>query len=123
MSALLRANMLSGALFDAGPASERLPQSAGEAVTRFRDDVEDVVWFVDIHLDLAGGIVFAVLALSVMSEIDPLVTLVAILPLVAVLIGNRVLTNRMRGLRRAYREATADGHLVPRASCSRPRCR
>ena len=107
MSAVLRANMLSGALFDSGPASERLPRSAGEAVTRFRDDVEDVVWFVDIHLDIAGGLVFAVLALSVMSEIDPLVTLVAILPLIAVLIGNRILTNRMRGLRRAYREAMA----------------
>ena len=107
MSALLRANMLSGALFDSGPASERLPRSAGEAVTRFRDDVEDVVWFVDIHLDIAGGLVFAVLALSVMSEIDPLVTLVAILPLIAVLIGNRILTTRMRGLRRAYREAMA----------------
>ena len=107
MSALLRANMLAGALFDPGPASERLPRSAGEAVTRFRDDVEDVVWFVDIHLDIAGGCVFAVLALSVMSEIDPLVTLVAILPLIAVLIGNRILTTRMRGLRRAYREAMA----------------
>jgi ATP-binding cassette, subfamily B, bacterial len=107
MSALLRANMLSGALFDSGPASERLPRSAGEAVTRFRDDVEDVVWFVDVHLDIAGGLVFAVLALSVMSEIDPLVTLVAILPLIAVLIGNRILTTRMRGLRRAYRETMA----------------
>jgi ATP-binding cassette subfamily B protein len=107
MSALVRANMLSGALFDAGPASERLPRSAGEAVTRFRDDVEDLIWFVDIHLDVAGGIVFSILALSVMSEIDPLVTLVAILPLVAVLVGNRILTSRMRGLRRAYREATA----------------
>jgi ATP-binding cassette subfamily B protein len=107
MSALLRANMLTGALFDPGPASERLPRSAGEAVTRFRDDVEDVVWFVDIHLDIAGGLVFAVLALTVMWEIDPLVTLVAVLPLIAVLIGNRILTTRMRGLRRAYREATA----------------
>jgi ATP-binding cassette, subfamily B, bacterial len=107
MSALTRANMLSGALFDAGPASERLPRSAGEAVTRFRDDVEDVMWFVDIHLDVAGGVVFSILALSVMSDIDPLVTLVAILPLVAVLVGNRILTTRMRGLRRAYREATA----------------
>jgi ATP-binding cassette subfamily B protein len=107
MSALVRANMLSGALFDAGPASERLPRSAGEAVTRFRDDVEDLIWFVDIHLDVAGGVVFSILALSVLSEIDPLVTLVAILPLVAVLIGNRILTSRMRGLRRAYREATA----------------
>jgi ATP-binding cassette subfamily B protein len=107
MSALLRANMLAGALFDSGPASERLPRSAGEAVTRFRDDVEDVVWFVDIHLDLAGGVVFAALALAVMSEIDPLVTLVAILPLIAVVIGNRILTLRMRGLRHAYREAMA----------------
>lgn len=107
MSALVRANMLSGALFDAGPASERLPRSAGEAVTRFRDDVEDVMWFVDIHLDVAGGVVFSILALAVMSGIDPLVTLVAILPLVAVLVGNRILTTRMRGLRRAYREATA----------------
>jgi ATP-binding cassette subfamily B protein len=51
--------------------------------------------------------VFAALALAVMSEIDPLVTLVAILPLIAVLIGNRILTMRMRGLRRAYREAMA----------------
>lgn len=107
MSALLRANMLAGALFDPGPASERLPRSAGEAVTRFRDDVEDIVWFVDIHLDIAGGIVFAALALAVMWEIDPLVTLVAILPLIAVVIGNRVLTTRMRGLRRAYRETMA----------------
>jgi ATP-binding cassette subfamily B protein len=65
------------------------------------------MWFVDIHLDVAGGVVFSVLALSVMSNIDPLVTLVAILPLVAVLVGNRILTTRMRGLRRAYREATA----------------
>jgi ATP-binding cassette subfamily B protein len=107
MSALVRANMLSGALFDAGPASERLPRSAGEAVTRFRDDVEDLMWFVDIHLDVAGGVVFSVLALTVMSDIDPLVTLVAILPLIAVLVGNRVLTSRMRGLHRGYREATA----------------
>jgi ATP-binding cassette subfamily B protein len=107
MSALVRANMLSGALFDRGAASERLPRSAGEAVTRFRDDVEDVVWFVDIHLDVAGGILFSALALAVMSKIDPLVTLVAIMPLIAVLIGNRILTTRMRGLRRAYREATA----------------
>ena len=107
MSALVRANMLSGALFDRGAASERLPRSAGEAVTRFRDDVEDVMWFVDIHLDVAGGILFSALALSVMSKIDPLVTLVAIMPLIAVLIGNRILTTRMRGLRHAYREATA----------------
>ena len=107
MSALVRTNMLSGALFDRGAASERLPRSAGEAVTRFRDDVEDVMWFVDIHLDVAGGILFSALALTVMSKIDPLVTLVAIMPLVAVLVGNRILTNRMRGLRRAYREATA----------------
>jgi len=107
MSALVRANMLSGALFDRGAASERLPRSAGEAVTRFRDDVEDVMWFVDIHLDVAGGILFSALALTVMSKIDPLVTLVAIMPLIAVLIGNRILTTRMRGLRRAYREATA----------------
>ena len=33
--------------------------------------------------------------------------MVAILPLIAVLIGNRILTTRMRGFRRAYREATA----------------
>jgi ATP-binding cassette subfamily B protein len=112
--------MLAGALFD--PVRRRSGcASAGEAVTRFRDDVEDVVWFVDVHLDIAGGIRVRVLALSVMSEIDPLVTLVAILPLIAVLIGNRVLTTACgvcvapTGKRWRRQRPTS-------ASSSRPRC-
>ena len=50
---------------------------------------------------------FTVLALAVMAHTDARLTIVAISPLVAVAVGNRVLTTRMRAFRRAYREATA----------------
>ena len=101
MTTLLRVNMLSSALVGPGAASTRLPGTGAEAVIRFRDDVEDVLWFIDIHLDVAGGVLFTVLAVTVMADTDARLTLVAGLPLVAVAIGNRVLTTRMRAFRRA----------------------
>lgn len=107
MSSLLRINMLTSLLGLDGRRPSRLPQSSGESVTRFRDDVEDVVWFVDIHLDVAGSIIFGAVALVLMARIDASLTLVALGPLVVVAVGNRILAGRMRALRRAYRLATA----------------
>ena len=107
MSSVLRANMLGSLLALDGRTATHLPLSSAESVTRFRDDVEDVMWFVDIHLDVIGAILFCVAALVVMARISPILTVVAVAPLAFLAFGNRVLTGRLRGLRRAYRVATA----------------
>ena len=106
--ALMRGNLLSSLLRDRTPPARRLPGSAAEAVGRFREDVLDVVWFVDVWVDVAGGIVFSVAALWIMARIDPLITLVVIVPMVAVVIGTRLLSRRIRKYHEATRQSGAN---------------
>ena len=44
--------------------------SAGEAITHFRDDVEDVTMFVDGFVDISAGVVFTALAGLVLGSVD-----------------------------------------------------
>jgi ATP-binding cassette subfamily B protein len=89
IAAWIRANLLESLLRAPGPLAGRLPASAGEAVARFRDDVEDLVWFVDGWVDITGAVVFTVASLVVMVRISPLVTVVAVVPLVGVMAATR----------------------------------
>lgn len=104
---MLRANVLGSLLLDREPAAGRLPGSSGEALNRFRDDVEDLTWFVDVWVDVTGGVVFTVAAIAVMVSIDPLVTLVVVLPMIAVVAGTRALSNRLRASYAATRQSGA----------------
>ena len=101
----VRHNVLRHLLAAAG--SRRLPESPSESVTRFRDDVNDIGEYVENWVDFWGFALYGVVALAVMAFIDPLLTLLACVPLALTL----VLTNRMRPLirtaRRASREATS----------------
>ena len=47
MGALVRLNMLRAQLASGGPDAAVLPGTPGEAVSRFRDDVEDLLQFLD----------------------------------------------------------------------------
>ncbi|MDQ1397943.1 MAG: ATP-binding cassette, subfamily bacterial, partial [Acidimicrobiaceae bacterium] len=109
VAAWMRANLLSSVLVAPGSPAARMPGSAGEAVARFRDDVEDVVWFVDLWVDVAGGVVFTVAAVVIMLAISPLVTIVAVLPLVVVATGTRALS---RLIRRYHGAERASGSSV-----------
>jgi ATP-binding cassette subfamily B protein len=91
IATLMRTNVLRSLLGAPGPAADRLPGSTGEAVSRFRDDVEDLVIMTDIWVDVVGSAVFASLAFWIMWSIDPLVTLVLVLPLSAAIIATRAL--------------------------------
>jgi ATP-binding cassette subfamily B protein len=102
--AVLRTNML-GWLVQ-GPGVRALPDSPGEAVSRFREDVEEFVMFIDTWLDLAGEALFTLIALVIMVRIDPLVTLVIVLPLGGIVLVTRSLTTRIKQYRRRNREAT-----------------
>jgi ATP-binding cassette subfamily B protein len=104
VAAWIRGNLLRAVLIAPGPPADRLPASAGEAIGRFRDDVEDVMWFVDIWVDVAGGIVFTVAAVAVMASRNWLVTLVVVVPLIAVIAATRSLSNMLRRNHRRMRE-------------------
>ncbi|MDQ6693370.1 MAG: ABC transporter ATP-binding protein/permease [Chloroflexota bacterium] len=88
-----------------GPGAQRLPASSGEAVSRFRDDVEAVVQNLDTYLDISGQAVFTIVALTVMAGISPLITVVVFLPLVAIVAVANSMTSRLKKYRQANREA------------------
>jgi len=111
--ALVRTNLLGSILQDREPPAVRLPGSPAEAVGRFREDVSDLIWFVDVWVDVIGGVVFTVAAFFIMVRIDARITLVVVLPMVAVVITTRLLSRRIRLYHERFRQAGATvGSLV-----------
>ena len=70
MQSLLHANLLTAQVASGGPEAGQPVGSAGEAITHFRDDVEDVTMFVDGFVDISAGVVFTVLAGLVLGSVD-----------------------------------------------------
>lgn len=104
VAAWIRSNVLESLLCDPGPPVTRLPATPGEAIGRLRDDVDDLIRFVDIWVDIAGAVVFAAAALAVMARISLPLTLVTIVPLAAVLASSRALTVMVRRSHERMRE-------------------
>ncbi|HLZ10042.1 MAG TPA: ABC transporter ATP-binding protein, partial [Chloroflexota bacterium] len=101
--ALLRRNLLRQLL--TGYSASRLPASPGEAVTRFRDDVETIVESTDAWNDLVGRIIFAGVALAVMLRIDAVVTVVIFVPLAIIVPIIQRLGHSLADRRRVSRDA------------------
>lgn len=105
---LPRLNLLQSLVCDPGPAAGRLPGSPGEAVSRFRDDTQDLALVLDVWLDVSGVAIAAAVAVGVMFTVDARVTLAVVLPAAAALLLARWLGPRLRLWRRSAREATAE---------------
>ncbi|MEQ7123784.1 ABC transporter ATP-binding protein [Actinopolymorpha sp. B11F2] len=103
----LRTNALRSILTARGPAASRLPHSSGEAVSRFRDDVHDVVGVTDNLVDLLGAVLFGIGALTIMASIDPVITLVLVVPLTVVVFLTRALSTVIRRIHARARELGA----------------
>ena len=97
---LLRAQMASG-------RSRAVHTSPGEAVSRFRDDVDDFLAFLEIAVFVAGELLFAVGSIVIMMSIDPLITIAVVLPLVIVVFTTRMTAGQIRERRAAHRRAAA----------------
>lgn len=102
---LVRSNLL--AWLVSGPGAGRLPDSSGESISRFRDDVKEIAEFLDNWIDVAGGLVFGLGAFVIMMRIDPLITVVVVAPLVAIVGVTRVVSERLRVYRRESRRTAA----------------
>ena len=104
MGNLLRRNLLSWIVREEGQRA--LGDSAGEAISRFRDDVDEVVRYVENFVDGGGTVLYVVLAMGVMLFVSPLLTVVALAPLLCIVILAQFMSGRIRRYRRASREAT-----------------
>ncbi len=107
MQTLLRANLLAAQMASGGPEAGQPVGSAGEAITHFRDDTEDVAMFVDGMIDVSGGLAFTFVAAFVLGSTDLGAALVLIVPLFAVGVVTKLLDARIKAYRFADREATA----------------
>ncbi len=86
------------------PGAAALDETPGEVVSRFRDDVEHVVEPFDTSVDIVGAGVAAFVAFLILWSIDPVITVVAFIPVIMV----GVVGNRTGGLVRRYRRDARD---------------
>jgi ATP-binding cassette subfamily B protein len=107
MQTLLRANLLAAQVASGGSEAGQPVGSAGEAVTHFRDDAEDVARFVDGMVDVTAGLVFTVIAGIVLGMTELAAAVVLVVPLLTVGVAIKILDTRIKEYRRLDREATA----------------
>ncbi len=103
---LPRVNMLSSLAVRPGTRAHRLPSSPGEAVSRFRDDTQDVGHVLDVWLDVTGSGLAAAIALVVMATISPLAAAATMVPVGIAMVVSVVLGPTLRRWRRDARVAT-----------------
>ncbi len=104
MGTLLRKNLLQYIL--KRPGASQLPDSPGEAVSRFKGDVNEIPLFVILINDILVGLAIIAGSIVLMTQISPSVTAMALIPLVIVGIVANIATGRIEHYRRASRQAT-----------------
>ncbi|MGI9145446.1 MAG: ABC transporter transmembrane domain-containing protein [Chloroflexota bacterium] len=100
---LLRRNALAHVLRQ--PGAQPLPASAGEAISRLRDDVQAVGLGLSWMLDPVGQAIIAAITVSALLHIDSRLTLAVLAPLILVIIIVRVANARIRTFRAAAQQS------------------
>lgn len=101
---LLHKNLLQR-VFDL-PGANALGESPGTAISRFRDDVDELPWFSLWFNNLIGYAFFMVVAIGIMWSINPTMTLVAFAPLALIVAVASASTGRLERYRLATRQAS-----------------
>lgn len=104
---LAQANVVRAQLASGGSEHATRTVSVGDAMTRLRDDPEDLTRFVDNWIDLLGSLIFGVVAVVILGGRHAAATAVALLPLVLVVFFNRAIGHKVRTLRRISRQETS----------------
>jgi ATP-binding cassette subfamily B protein len=102
---LMRVNFMGNIL--AKPAARPMPVESGDAIHRLGRDVGDFADFPTWLPQEVGEAIFFVFAVIIMARINPWITLVAVVPLLAVFFVNRVAWRRFLHYDRAMRLANS----------------
>ncbi|ALS22920.1 ABC transporter ATP-binding protein [Paenibacillus naphthalenovorans] len=105
LGGLLRRNLLKHVLKE--PGARAIPGSSGEAISTFRDDVEQVEETVSWSADALGMMLFAAVSCFILIRIDAQMTLWVFLPLIIVVTVAQLSTAMLQKYRAASREATS----------------
>lgn len=105
MGMLLRRNLLEHILKE--PGARAIPCSPGEAISHFRDDVDQLEEAVSWSVDVFGMTCFAVVSCFILIRIDAQMTMLVFLPLVIVVIAAQLATTRLQKYRSESRDSTA----------------
>jgi ABC-type multidrug transport system fused ATPase/permease subunit len=87
--------------------SRILPETASGALSRFRDDVEDICNYAESWTDIWGSAIFGAGAIAVLLSIDPLLAAVVCAPLLGMTLLTHHFAPLIRDLRRRTREETS----------------
>ncbi|MBI5157771.1 MAG: ABC transporter ATP-binding protein [Acidimicrobiia bacterium] len=104
VATLLRRNMLER-IFDL-PGAQAMKESPGDAISRFRDDVDENVESFSWTVDMVGLSLFSVIAIWMLVSIDGFLTLVVFGPTVVVVYLAAKARHRVKRYREATRVAT-----------------
>ncbi|HEU5112440.1 MAG TPA: ABC transporter ATP-binding protein [Acidimicrobiia bacterium] len=88
------------------PGSRVIPLAPGQAVSTFRDDVDDILEYMENWVDMGGLVVFGVGAVAVMASIDAGLTAILLIPLILTMVLTQALSPQIRKRRRLMRAAT-----------------
>ena len=104
ISTLLRRNMLER-IFDL-PGAQSMKESPGDAISRFRDDVDENVESFAWTVDMIGIVLFSTVAIWMLVSINGWFTLAVFGPTMVVVWIAAVMRKRVKRYREAAREAT-----------------
>ena len=105
VQAYLRRNLLDYLMLARG--SRVIPESPAEAVSRFRDDVNDVASYSETWIDVWGYALSGASGIAVLLWVNPLIAAIVCTPLAVTALLMRGMSNTIRTYRRRMREATA----------------
>lgn len=106
VSTLLRKNLLKHILRRPGAAP--LPDSPGEAISRFRNDVMEIPLFVILVNDILIGILIICVSVILLLQISIPITLLSLAPVLIVGLIASAASSRIEHYRRASRQATGE---------------
>lgn len=90
------------------PGARALPASSGEAISRLRDDVDEISSFLMGFNDLIALILFVGIAFVIMLKISPFITLFVYLPLIIIVACVNIAGQQIKKRRGDNRRATGD---------------
>jgi ATP-binding cassette subfamily B protein len=101
---LLRRNLITAILEVRDPT--HISSTSGEVTNRFRDDVMGIVQYLNRYIHMWGNLIFGGLAINYMAAIDPVITVITLVPAICVVIVVDFARKYIHKYRTAQRIAT-----------------